>query len=226
MENKSNDTSLTEGIRKLASMSVNTLKLTLENTSRNISEMGKMMSGLAGTASKKKSHGSKKDDDCGCCPPKHTCAPHCLEEIERHAYAGERIIVPFLVRNECQGQRTYRVGVRDLKSIDGSMAPKQPVLNKAQVTLEMGESELVLMGIDLQGFAAGSTYNAEIVLREKDINQNICFTLKVNDYNDVPVVEPLDENRYRLHWQSWQSHFYCEEKKAAQITVNTDFNRG
>src|SRR6185503_10218617 len=110
-----------------------------------------------------------KKDDCDCCPPKNECPPHCILQITRHASAGERIIVPFMVKNKCGATKHYRIGVRDLKNDDGSIAPSQPVLNKHEVTLDAGQSELVLMSIDLLQFSNGNTYNAEIVLRENDI---------------------------------------------------------
>ena len=128
--------------------------------------------------------------------------------------------MPIGVNNECKGQKQYRIGIRELKNINGTMAPSQPVLNKQEITLETGETEMVLMGIELKGFEAG-TYTAEIVLREKEINQNICFTLKVDDYENLTVAAPLEEIKYRLHWQSWQRHFYCETpRKANNIAGN------
>lgn len=212
METKIND--ITDGIKKLADISMGTFKTTIESASRNLSDMSKVMSGLGlGTFTLP----SLKKDDHECCPPKHECPPHCILQITRTASAGERIIVPFMVKNNCNTQKKYRVGVRDLKHIDGSMAPAQPVLNKNEVTLEPGQSELVLMSLDLLQFSNGNTYNAEIVVREKDINQNICFTLKVDGNNAVPVATPLDEKKYLLRWQSWRSHFYCEPKKENRV---------
>ena len=123
-----------------------------------------------------------------------------------------------MVKNKCGGTKHYRIGVRDLKNVDGSMAPSQPILNKHDVTLDAGQSEMVLMSIDLLQVPNGNTYNAEIVLREKDINQNICFKLIVDGNSNVPVAEPLDEKKYLLRWQSWKSHFYCEPKKLSRVT--------
>ena len=208
MEIKTKD--ITDGIQKLANISMGTLKTAVESASKNISEMSKVMSDMGlGTFTLPL---AKKDKD-DCCPPKNECPPHCILQISRNASAGERIIVPFMVKNKCNTQKVYRIGVRDLKNADGSMAPSQPTLNKNQVTLEAGQSEMVLMGIDLSQFSNGNTYNAEIVIREKDINQNICFKLVVDGNNNVPVAEPLDEKKYLLRWQSWRSHFYCEPKK-------------
>jgi hypothetical protein len=149
------------------------------------------------------------------CTPKNECPPHCLLLIERHAISGERIVVPFMIRNSSGTQRRYRVGMRELKNINGSAAPSQPRLNKNQVLLEAGMEELVLMEIDLREFSNGNTYSTEIVIREKEINQNICFKLIVG-LNKVPVAKPLDEKKYTLRWQGWETHFYCEQQKKNQ----------
>ena len=198
---------ITDGFQKIASMSIDTLKSSMETASKNMSEVNKVMTGVGLGKFTLPILGKK--NDCDCCPPKEECPPHCILQITRNASAGERIIVPFMVKNKCGGTKHYRIGVREMKNIDGSKAPSQPVLNKNYVTLEAGESELVSMAIDLNNLSTG-TYNAEIVLREKDINQNICFKLVVSDNSNAPVAEPLDEKKYRLHWQSWRSHFYCE----------------
>ena len=212
METKIKD--VTDGIQKLANISMGSLKTTVEIASKNISEMTKVMSDMGlGTFTLPF---LKKDKD-DCCPPKNECPPHCILQITRNASAGERIIVPFMVKNKCNTQKQYRIGARDLKSVDGSMAPSQPTLNKNQVTLDAGQSEMVLMGIDLDKFPNGNTYNAEIVIREKDFNQNICFKLIVDGNSNVPVAEPLDEKKYLLRWQSWRSHFYCEPKKVNRL---------
>ena len=198
---------ITDGLQKIASMSMDTVKSSVETASKNMSEVNKVMTSVGLGKFTLPLLGKK--DSCDCCPPKEECPPHCLLQITRSASAGERIIVPFIVKNKCGGTKHYRIGVRELKNIDGTKAPSQPILNKNNVTLAAGESELVSMGIDLNNFSIG-TYNAEIVLREKDINQNICFKLVVSDNTNAPVAEPLDEKKYRLHWQSWRSHFYCE----------------
>ncbi len=143
-----------------------------------------------------------------CCPPKQTCPPHCIATIERQAMAGETIIVPVRIRNSCNAAKTYRIGVRELLDMDNKAAPDQPVINKATVTLQPNGNERVLMKLDLANFQNG-TYTAEIVVREKEINQNICFTLIVRDHQPL-VAEPREENQYKLKWQSWKSHYYCE----------------
>jgi hypothetical protein len=197
---------VTDGLQKIASMSMDSVKSSVEAASKNLSEVNKVTSGIGLGNFTLPLLGKK--DNCDCCPPKEECPPHCMLQISRNASKGERIIVPFLVKNTCGATKTYRVGVRELKSIDGNLAPSQPRLNKNHVTLDANQSEMVLMEIDLLQFE-NNTYNAEIVVREKNINQNICFTLVVGETN-APVAKPIDEKKYSLHWQSWKSHFYCE----------------
>ncbi|MEO7960395.1 MAG: hypothetical protein ABIR19_02545 [Ginsengibacter sp.] len=115
-----------------------------------------------------------------------------------------------MIKNDCNQTKTYRIGVRQLDDETGNSAPSQPVLNKSTVTLEPGRSEEVLVSVDLANFKNGSTYTTEIVLREKEINQNICFTLIVEDPRSTVVV-PQSEQQYRLRWQSWKDHYYCEK---------------
>ncbi|MEM7551584.1 MAG: hypothetical protein AAF363_18010 [Bacteroidota bacterium] len=147
-----------------------------------------------------------------CCPPEKECPPHCMASITRKAMTGERIIIPFTVHNECNQNRVYRIGVREMADQDGKTAPSQPQLNKASVTLKPHGSERVLIGLDLGKFDEGS-YTADVVLREKEYNQNICLSVEVADHPSVSVT-PLEEKKYRLKWQSWQSHFYCESRKS------------
>ncbi len=214
MENKVSNQrlqqSLTDNVQKLADLSIATFKSSVENVSKNVGELNKIAGDLGlRTLNLPFTKGS---GTCNCCPPEHDCPPHCILELVRHATAGERIIVPFAIKNTCGGAKRYRVGIRELKSLDGNLAPAQPVLNKKLVTLQPSETEVVEMTLDLAEFSGGITYNAEIVVREKEINQNICFSLVVDGNRSVPVARPLDEKKYHLHWQSWQSHFYCEEK--------------
>jgi hypothetical protein len=159
-------------------------------------------------------------ETCNCCPPECECPPHCIASISRCAAQGERIIVPFEIKNTCSHTKTYRVGVRELKDQDGKLSPSQPKLNKHSVTLDAGRSERVLMLVELDKFENGTTHSTEIVLREKEINQNICFTLMIDNDCKVVSVEPKDEKKFKLHWQSWQSHYYCEPKKTVTITPN------
>lgn len=209
MKNNQSDTSLpqmmTDNFQKMASISLEAMQPMLENMveamasfNRNISESGLPALNIVGTKGKSK-----------CCPPEESCPPHCIASITRQAMEGERIIVPILVTNNCSGQRTFRVGVRELLDRDGNPAPSDPALNKNSITLDPGRSERILMTIDLVHFTSGSTYETEIVLREREINQNICFTLNVMDHPATEAI-PYDENQFKRRWQSWQSHFYCE----------------
>ena len=218
MENKTNaaDTlrqGLTESFQKMADVSLASVRPLMDTMFSNISSLNKSFFEKGIPAIKLPRFQLQSDD---CCAPKTSCPPHCLTSITRNATEGERIIVPFMVKNSCATAKTFRVGVRELKDADGKTAPDQPKLNKDQVTLEPGGSERVLMSIDLANFSQGSTYSTEIVLREKDINQNICFTLMVDANRNIPVAEPLAEQKYRLRWQSWRNHFYCEPQVERQ----------
>lgn len=211
MKNNQSDASLpqllTDNFQKMATISMENFQPMLENMvetmssfNKNFAESGIPALNISGSKGKSK-----------CCPPEESCPPHCIATITRKAMAGERIIVPMLVTNNCGGQRTFRVGVRELLDLDGNPAPTAPTLNKNSITLEPGRSERILMTIDLIHFTTGSTYETEIVLREREINQNICFTLHVADLQATEAI-PFDENQFKRRWQSWQSHFYCEPK--------------
>jgi hypothetical protein len=218
MENKANSLAdlqqtLTENFQQLTNMSLNAMKPLMDNMMTNITTVNKSF--LANSLPLIKIP-QLKSDNCDCCPPKQTCPPHCITAITRYAMEGERIVVPFIVKNTCSKNKTYRIGVRELTNEDnGQLAPSQPVLNKSSVTLGAGKSEKVLMTIELDQFAAGATYTAEIVLREKEINQNICFTLIIDNPTNIPVAKPKDEQEYRLRWQSWKDHYYCEKTSLA-----------
>jgi hypothetical protein len=216
-QNKTTGPGLAGSLQSLANTYSKTMKAAIENVSVNMKPINQLMSNM-GIATFSLPSSTKENE---CCPPKAECPPHCLMELGRQAYAGERIIVPFGVKNACKNQKHYRIGVLELKNINGSPAPSQPILNKQNVTLDNGETEMVLMMIELKGFEPG-TYNAEIVIREKDINQNICFTLKVDNFDNLAVAEPLEEIKYRQHWQSWQRHYYCETPKNAAGTVGIE----
>jgi hypothetical protein len=198
---------VTDSFKKLTDLSISAVRSTIVTSTRNLGAANKTLENMGLKTFNIPSFSQESKE---CCPPEQKCPPHCILAISRHAYTGEVIVVPFKVKNTCQVTKTYRIGVRELKNIDGSMAPKQPVLNKQIVTLDPGQSELVLMYVDLRNFPAGNSYTAEIVIREKNYNQNICFDLTVDGFGDAPVAEPLDEKKYRLKWQSWRSHFYCE----------------
>jgi hypothetical protein len=203
---------LTDSMQQLTGLSFSAFKPIMENATGNLSTLTQSLSNF-----------KLQGDDC--CRPKNECPPHCIAAIHRQAMPGERILVPFSIKNTCSTVKTWRVGVRELKDADGTMAPEQPVLNKQSVTLEPGRSERVVMMIDLAKFTNGKTYSTEIVLREKDINQNICFTLVVDDSADIVVVSPQNEKKYNLHWQGWETHFYCEKPKAGATNSLTFVNK-
>lgn len=214
---------ITDGLQLFADLSTTTLKASMENVSNSMTNINRVMakSGISDVyAPFTKMYapllgGYQKDHEC--CPPEHDCPPGCILNITRTAFIGERIIVPFVVRNKHKNPRQYKLGVRPLESRDGTVAPSQPILNKSSMSLKAGESAAVVMTLDLQGYPGANTYSTEIVIREKDINQNICFTINVEGLGHAPVVEPLDEKKYTMKWQSWRSHFYCEPQ-ADRIT--------
>lgn len=204
---------LTENFQQLTNLSVSAFKPVMEGMINNMATISNtiLKSGLPLI----KIPQLKSSSDC--CPPQETCPPHCIASITRSAMQGERIVVPFTVKNDCGNIKTYRIGVRELKDENGELAPAQPVLNKNSVTLDPGRSEQVLMTVDLGNFKNGSTYTTEIVLREKEINQNICFTLNVENAGST-IVTPQDEQQYLLRWQSWKDHYYCERPKTSRTT--------
>jgi hypothetical protein len=204
---------LTDNLQQLTNLSISTLKPVMEGLVNNISAINNSVikNGLPLIKIPKLSTGN-----CDCCPPEESCPPHCIASITKRAMEGERIIIPFTVKNDCGQTKTYRIGVRELNDENGTPAPDQPVLNKVSVTLDSGRSEQVLVTIDLTNFKTGSTYTTELVLREKDINQNICFTLIVEDPK-ATVVIPQSEQKYRLKWQSWKDHYYCEKPAFTRV---------
>ena len=151
------------------------------------------------------------DGECGTCPPENTCPPKWIGKIYRKAMAMESILVPITIANSCSEAKTYKIGLRELRDVDGNLAPSQPILNKNNFTLEPNSSTRILMGINLANFS-NKTYQQEIVVREQDFNQNILFTLEVVD-DQGEVFIPVDEKKFRLKWQSWKTHFYCEPKR-------------
>lgn len=205
---------ITDSMQAMADISMTAIKNSFQNFSGSVGQMSKALSGTS-MGNLNIPFLSKQDD---CCAPKEDCPPHCILQITRTAAAGEKVMVPFMVKNNCVATKTYRLGLREMKNIDGTLAPSQPELNKKQVILDAGASELILLGADLSNFPNGNTYTTEIVIREKDINQNICFTLHVDSGKNIPVAEPVDEKKYLLKWQSWKSHFYCEPKKGLRLT--------
>jgi hypothetical protein len=218
MQNSSHQNNLqtlmTDTISQIANNSLQTFKPVMEGMLNNLSSIGKSVKNINPAALVLPNIFKQT---CNCCPPEQKCPPHCIAQITRVAAQDEKILVPFMVKNTCSQTKTYRVGVRELKDQDGKLAPFQPELNKQFVTVDPGRSERVVMMIDLSRFDNGATYNTEIVLREKEINQNICFTLKVDNDANLVTAQPQNEQQYQLRWQSWQSHFYCEPKKGGRI---------
>jgi hypothetical protein len=213
---------LTSSLQNITNASMAAMKPVMDSVMSNMNVVNKS---VLNTNMQSISLPQIKLQQSNCCTPQDECPPHCIAAITRCAMPNERIIVPFMVKNNCSTAKTYRIGVRELKDEDGQMAPSQPELNKQSITLQPGRSERVLLGIDLGKFKSGSTYNTEIVLREKEINQNICFTLKVDDECDTVTAEPKDEQKYNLRWQSWQSHFYCEPPKQRRTNTITNDNK-
>ncbi|MFD1163370.1 MULTISPECIES: hypothetical protein [Hwangdonia] len=202
--------SVMENIQTLSDMSMQFYGTMLENVLGNNTQVNKQIGQLGKNALDPIKAILNSDD---CCAPKEKCPPHCIASINRKAMAGERIIIPFVVKNNCQKPKTYKIGARELKDQDGKLATAQPLLNKNSVSLQPNTSERVLISLDLVNFKDG-VYTAEIVLREKEYNQNICLTVSVGDHS-APIVTPYEEKKFKLKWQSWKSHFYCEPKERA-----------
>ncbi len=218
MENKSNNTAdlqktLTDNLQQLTNLSLSALKPVIEGMINSMSTLtNSILKNGIPTIQIPIIGGSNCD-----CPPKENCPPHCIAALKRTAMPGERIITSFTVKNDCNKTKTYRIGLRELKDENGALAPAQPVLNKNSVTLDPGASEQVLVSVDLANFNNGSTYATEIVLREKEINQNVCFTIKVENSAGASV-SPLDERQYLLRWQSWKDHYYCEPPNLSKVS--------
>lgn len=157
---------------------------------------------------------------CGCCPPECDCPPRCLLQLTRSAYLGETVVVPFSVRNTTGVARDYKVGVRDLLDQQGNIAPGQVFVNQNSISLQPGQAITLLAQVNLGQFQTG-IYETDIVLREKDVNQNICFRLEVVPFPDAPEARPWDENKLLTHFQSWQSHYYCTPQKPASTIPGT-----
>ncbi|MEO7962111.1 MAG: hypothetical protein ABIR19_11220, partial [Ginsengibacter sp.] len=146
---------MSDNIQQLTNLSISTLKPMMEGLINNISAINNSVikKGLPNINLPKITSGN-----CNCCPPEETCPSHCIAAITRRAMAGEKIIESFMIKNDCNQTKTYRIGVRQLDDETGNSAPSQPVLNKSTVTLEPGRSEEVLVTVDLANFKNGSTY--------------------------------------------------------------------
>ncbi|MBX2928305.1 MAG: hypothetical protein KF852_10760 [Saprospiraceae bacterium] len=191
--------------RSWADMYKNAWEQALQSGLRTANEWGNMAQTAAHTAV-----------DCcrplGVCPPEPDCPPRCLAEIKRSACPGEVIVVPFNVKNSCGSARRYLIGMRTLVNGQGQPAPIQPWLDRTEINLEPGQTATVTLTVNLsEGFQPGDCYNADIVIRENKVNQNVCFQLCVTACEPAVEVRPLDEKRYLMRWQSWQDHFYCEQ---------------
>ena len=194
---------LADNLQKLSSLSMDLLTNSFQNNLKLMSEMGNVLTKPL----------SEQKHKSSCCPPEHSCPPDCLLKIERNAYSGEVIIIPFAVKNTCNATKTYKIGLRPLVDQDGNPAAQQPILSRQEVTLEPGQTIQVLLKADFsQRVDPGTCYQADIVIREKEVNQNICLKINITSFCDVPVAKPLSEEVYFNHWQGWESHFYCEKK--------------
>jgi hypothetical protein len=215
--------SLTDNLQRLTNISVSAFKPLMDNMMNNLSSANKAF--LQNTSTVLKF--PILNNDCDCCPPKNECPPHCIASITRTAMSGERILVPFLIKNSCSQTKTYRIGVRELvEQSNNQPAPFQPDLNKMSVTLAPNQSEEVIMAIDLMHFHTGLTYTTELVVREKEINQNICFTLIVANPTGIVTATPKDEKSYRMRWQSWKDHYYCEKPILRQVDTGGTLDSG
>lgn len=166
-----------------------------------------------------------KKDNCGACRPECDCPPQCILNITRNANAGETIIVPFKVKNNLQTTKTYQVGIRPFYDDNGNTFNNQPVVDKTSLTLQPGQSILVKMTLNLSDeYVTGSNYSTEFVIREKDVNQNICFTLNINSNCMIPEANPLNEQDYFSHFQDWKSHYYCDSRPTINRVFSDNLN--
>jgi hypothetical protein len=215
---KINLNDVTQGVKRISDA---TVRLLQDNLNANLQWFTEMQNVLGtGIALPKK-------DDCGACPPACDCPPQCILNISRDANLGEVILVPFKVKNSQQSAKVYRVGVRPFYDNDGNVLPNQPSLSKTVLNLQPGQSMQVEIKIDLtSGYVAGSSYATEIVLREKEVNQNICFTLNITTNAFIPEAQPLNEQCYFSHFQDWKSHYYCDTRPTITRVNPITPNRG
>lgn len=211
---------VTENLQQLTNLSMNAFKPVMEGMISNVSNIS---NSILKTGLPQIKIPQFKIGNSNCCPPEETCPPQCIASITKNAMEGERMIAAFTVKNDCSKTKSYRIGVRELKDESGNMAPAQPTLNKSFITLDAGRSEQVLVMLDLANFKNGSTYSTEIVLREKEINQNVCFTVNVGNASSTTVT-PQDENKYKLRWQSWKDHYYCERPSGRIVGTRNEAN--
>ncbi|MGB5943672.1 MAG: hypothetical protein WBG71_12390 [Leeuwenhoekiella sp.] len=206
-----------DNLQNLTDMSMEFYSTMLNNVTGNNSQFSENVSQLGKNALQPLKSMFNSGD---CCPPKEECPPHCLTTIHRQAMPGERIVVPFQVYNDCNTAKNYQIGVRSLTDQDGNPAPDQPHLNKHSIQLQPHAKERVLVVLDLGNFSTGN-FSTEVVLREREYNQNICLNITVTDRSG-PLVTPFEEKKYKLKWQSWKSHYYCEPKRDAKYARLTN----
>jgi hypothetical protein len=219
-----------ESLSKLNEASIRMTRRAVEDNIQFAADLQQLFSGIGFKMPEmntgKSMYGAKDNTccHCGCCPPECECPPQCLLMLNRSAYPGETVIVPFSVRNTTSIARQYKVGIRELLDQKGDPAPVQPTVSKELINLQPGQAVTLFVEANLQGFQTGA-YETVVVLREKDVNQNICFRLQVIPFADAPEAHPVDEKRLLSHFQSWQSHYYCTPKEQI-ISANPTLARG
>lgn len=198
--------------RQLGSIGARILEDSMASTATTLRRLGEMAETTRSAARSAPAGGRVLTVPC--CPPVEECPPQCLAEITRRAHAGEVVLVPFRIHNRSGAVKTWQVGLRPLVDQNQNPAPSQPTLDKTTVTVPPSQSVVVEMRIDLtEGYQAGTAYEATIVIREKEINQNVCFRLILDPLHAQEVV-PYDEEDLKTHFLSWHYHFYCDEKVA------------
>ena len=155
-----------------------------------------------------------KSSKVPCCPPDIECPPHCLMTLYRKARAGEVIVELFAIKNCCGKRKTYRLGARPLLDPDGNAVDAGVELDKSQVDLDQGRSVVVRARVDTSGLQPGTRYTADIVMREQEVNQNVCFVLDIEPEREIPEVCPKEEAWYFNRFHSWESHYYCEKPRS------------
>ena len=217
--NKIEFSDFSNSLQKFSELSAKLFVDTFENNLKLFNEMAKLFNN---SSIPFKPFPFSNEQDC--CPPKANCPPHCLIEINKEAHVGEVLRIPFAIKNTCGSAKKYRIGLRPLLDQNGNPSNVQIVLDKHEIVLQPGQSVQLSLQVNLmQGAKIGDCLQTEIVIRENEINQNICFKLNVLPFCDVPTAEPLDEKLYLNHLQSWQSHYYCEQKPNV-LNINEDIS--
>jgi hypothetical protein len=210
---------LSSSARRLGTIGVRLIEDSIANTStmaRRLGELAEVTRSVTGSRT------AGRTKTVPCCPPIEECPPQCLTEITRHAHAGEVVLVAIRINNPFGEAKTWQVGLRPLVDEHQKPAPSQPTLDKTSVTVPPSQSVVVEMRIDLtQGYHAGSSYEATIVIREKEVNQNVCFTLVLDPLRPEDVT-PWDEQDLKRHFLSWHHHFYCDGNGARRTAGTSD----